>query len=119
MSRIGDKAFKGSTFTLAIAGIAIRAVSNGFRAFQNRLAVTRLTDLDDRALKDIGLLRTDVAAALALPLHQDPSRHLVSVAGEKRGAFSEAQAAACHRVEPARLRRPDVAVTAVAAARPC
>lgn len=45
-------------------------------ALHNRLAVQRLADLDDRALKDIGLVRSEVAGALAAPLHVDPSRLL-------------------------------------------
>ena len=45
-------------------------------ALRNRRAVMRLTDLDDRALKDIGLLRADVEGALLEPLHKDPSKVL-------------------------------------------
>jgi uncharacterized protein YjiS (DUF1127 family) len=46
------------------------------RALRHRREVMRLTDLDDRALKDIGLLRGDVEGALLEPLHKDPSRVL-------------------------------------------
>ena len=45
-------------------------------ALRNRRQVMRLTDLDDRALKDIGLLRADVEGALLEPLHKDPSKLL-------------------------------------------
>jgi len=45
-------------------------------ALRNRREVMRLTDLDDRALKDIGLLRADVEGALLEPLHKDPSKLL-------------------------------------------
>jgi len=45
-------------------------------ALRNRREVMRLTDLDDRALKDIGLLRADVEGALLEPLHKDPSKVL-------------------------------------------
>jgi uncharacterized protein YjiS (DUF1127 family) len=45
-------------------------------ALRNRRQVMRLTDLDDRALKDIGLLRADVEGALLEPLHKDPSKVL-------------------------------------------
>ena len=45
-------------------------------ALRNRRQVMRLTDLDDRALKDIGLLRAVVEGALLEPLHKDPSKVL-------------------------------------------
>ena len=54
------------------------------RAFANRGAVHRLAHLDDRALRDIGLTRSDVAGALAQPLLTDPSQVLVSRRGRAR-----------------------------------
>ena len=39
----------------------------------NRRDVTRMLDLDDRMLKDIGLTRNDVLGALGSRLAQDPS----------------------------------------------
>ena len=46
------------------------------RAARNRHHVSALSDLDDHLLRDIGLERTDVLAALAQPRHRDPSRML-------------------------------------------
>jgi uncharacterized protein YjiS (DUF1127 family) len=46
------------------------------KALRHRREVLRLADLDDRALKDIGLLRADVEGALLEPLHKDPSKVL-------------------------------------------
>ncbi|HEX8168689.1 MAG TPA: DUF1127 domain-containing protein [Beijerinckiaceae bacterium] len=46
------------------------------KALRHRREVLRLADLDDRALKDIGLLRSDVEGALLEPLHKDPSKVL-------------------------------------------
>jgi uncharacterized protein YjiS (DUF1127 family) len=71
---------------LALAGarkvaVVIVPVSTAIR---NRLAVQRLADLDDRALKDIGLVRSDVAGALAVPLHVDPSALLADRCGARR-----------------------------------
>ena len=76
---------RGSTFTMALAGMLLRAVKSFAVALRNRRQVGRLTDLDDRALKDIGLTRSDVTAALAQPFLRDPSIHLTSVAGGTRG----------------------------------
>ena len=74
----------GSTFTLALAGLAFRAVSRVVAALKNRRQVASLAGMDDRALKDIGLMRSDVRAALSSPFFVDPSLHLVDVAGYKR-----------------------------------
>ena len=65
---------------LSAVFVAARAVGRGagktVRALNHRGAVHRLTHLDDRALKDIGLTRGDVEGALAQPLLVDPSRVL-------------------------------------------
>jgi uncharacterized protein YjiS (DUF1127 family) len=47
------------------------------RAISDRQDVKRLMELDDRALKDIGLTRSDVDGALAEPLFRNPSAVLV------------------------------------------
>jgi uncharacterized protein YjiS (DUF1127 family) len=47
-----------------------------WKAVINRRAVARLSDLDDRLLRDIGVTRDDVRACLAEPYHVDPSRRL-------------------------------------------
>ena len=46
------------------------------RAITNRWAVRSLRHYDDRMLKDIGLVRSDITAALDAPLYEDPSQHL-------------------------------------------
>jgi uncharacterized protein YjiS (DUF1127 family) len=46
------------------------------RAARNRRHVVALGELDDHLLRDIGLQRADVLAALAQPRHRDPSRML-------------------------------------------
>jgi uncharacterized protein YjiS (DUF1127 family) len=45
-------------------------------AARNRQHVAALGELDDHLLRDIGLERTDVLAALAQPRYRDPSRML-------------------------------------------
>jgi uncharacterized protein YjiS (DUF1127 family) len=76
----------GSTFTAAMVGIVLRAARQFVRNLTNRFEVRGLHQLDDRALKDIGLMRSDVDAALNLPLHIDPSLHLADVAGGGRAS---------------------------------
>lgn len=53
------------------------------RALRHRREVWQLTEFDERALHDIGLVRSDVIGALAQPLHSDPSVILAERA-EKR-----------------------------------
>ena len=55
-------------------------------ALKNRRAVMTLLDMDDRMLRDIGLVRTDVTSALASPPLTDPSFRLAEFAGERRAA---------------------------------
>ena len=54
------------------------------RVMRHRREVMRLAELDDRTLKDIGLLRSDVAGALAESYGTDPSRILVTRRHERR-----------------------------------
>jgi uncharacterized protein YjiS (DUF1127 family) len=101
----------GSTFTLALAGVAVRAVRLFAAALKNRSQVRSLHELDDRALKDIGLVRSDIVSALDQPLYLDPSQHLADVAGGGRNyqkpaiAHAVVSTAGLHRV-----RRPDADV---------
>ncbi|MDB5592613.1 MAG: hypothetical protein JWR86_3138 [Enterovirga sp.] len=68
---------------VAAAGGRLRAL---VRVLRHRSAVRRLLELDDRALKDIGLLRGDVLGVLARPLSSDPSAFLLVRAVERRAA---------------------------------
>jgi uncharacterized protein YjiS (DUF1127 family) len=95
----------GSTFTLALAGMAIRAVARVMTALKNRRQISSLAELDDRALKDIGLMRSDVHAALSGPFFHDPSVQLVNVAGYKRRTDSKASTLSAQDLN--RLRRED------------
>jgi uncharacterized protein YjiS (DUF1127 family) len=58
---------------------ALTLVNQIFRALRNRREVQSLTELDDRTLADIGLLRTDIFASLARPYFTDPSKALKDV----------------------------------------
>jgi uncharacterized protein YjiS (DUF1127 family) len=108
MTHSAPAAPKAATFTSALAAIALRAVSQTFIALKNRRQIASLADLDDRALKDIGLIRSDIDAALAMPLHSDPSLHLMDVSGHGRGGHKAA--ASLKAAELGRVRRKDAAV---------
>ena len=81
---------------LAVAG---RVVSGAFQrmmalttALRHRREIRSLADLDDRTLKDIGLIRSDVSSALSEPFYRNPSVVLVrSVdrAARTRRTFAE------------------------------
>ena len=64
----------------AVSGGAARAAAhsvtgtkNLVRAFVHRREVMRLSELDERGLKDIGLVRSDIDGALAVSWLSDPS----------------------------------------------
>ena len=64
------------------AGRAIvRGIVRLAQALRDRQEVKRLIEMDDRALKDIGLSRSDVDGALSEPLFRNPSAVLVRSVG--------------------------------------
>ena len=58
---------------------------------KGRREIGRLVELDDNALRDIGLTRTDVAGALAASLFRDPSFFLKQVCCGRPLRVSEIQ----------------------------
>ena len=66
-------ALPGST----VLGTFVRSLVDLAKTFQHRREVMNLAELDDRMLKDIGLTRSDVDAALAEPILHNPSWVLV------------------------------------------
>ena len=62
-----------SVLAQATRGVVIAAV--------NRRAVRELDQSDDRLLKDIGLTRGDLSAALDVPFYRDPSANLAAHSG--------------------------------------
>lgn len=57
----------------AIAGRVSLGIAVLWRAWKHRREVNDLLRLDDRMLKDIGLVRTDILGALEEPIGADPS----------------------------------------------
>jgi uncharacterized protein YjiS (DUF1127 family) len=51
----------------------VETVEQAVRAARHRREVSGLLELDERSLRDIGLMRSDVAGALAGPISEDPS----------------------------------------------
>lgn len=80
------------------AGIAVRcvaAVAMGvnarWRAFYGRRTARQLLELDDYMLRDIGITRGDVHAALSSPTPTDPTVRLRILAVERRAGRRAAQ----------------------------
>jgi uncharacterized protein YjiS (DUF1127 family) len=107
MTRAQPVAATGATFTLSLARATLHRLAQVWIALKNRRQVSRLADLDDRCLKDIGLMRSDIDAALGTPLHCDPSHHLMGITGHH---LSKPVGAGFSSVEMNLLRRPDAAV---------
>jgi uncharacterized protein YjiS (DUF1127 family) len=108
MTRVHQNAAIGATFSSSLAQMAFRAVKRVVTALKNRRQVTRLASLDDRCLKDIGLVRSDVDAALSTSVLQDPSHHLCDVTGHQ---VAKNAGVSLSRAEYNRLRRNDAVVT--------
>jgi len=68
-----------------VAKVAAR-LRSVWRAWRNRRQVMPLLAFDDRMLSDIGLTRSDVTGALALPAGDDPSLRLARASRERRDA---------------------------------
>jgi uncharacterized protein YjiS (DUF1127 family) len=98
-----------------VSVVATRIVTRGItgvisfsKAILNRREIMRLTELDERGLKDIGLVRSDVEGALATSWLRDPSTclaarsnaasHVASVRREEGGRQAQA------KTEPVRAR---------------
>ena len=92
-----------------LAGAAVRGMRALARALAHRQDVKRLAELDDRALKDIGLVRGDVAGALAEPFHKDPSTVLMVRRVERRARANmvEVTGGDAARPEARAARRPE------------
>ena len=84
-----------AAFAEASRGVVIAAV--------NRRAIRELDQSDDRLLKDIGLTRGDVSAALDVPFYRDPSANLAAHSGGRSLAAIEHTGSAYLRRDAAAL----------------
>ena len=82
-----------------VVEVSAARVAAVWRAVQNRRAVGRLSEWDDRMLGDIGLTRNDLNSALAGRVTEDPSARLKVFSSERRSAIR-----AMHREEAVRRR---------------
>jgi uncharacterized protein YjiS (DUF1127 family) len=69
-----------------VAARVVTRLRSLWRAWRNRRLVMPLLAFDDRMLSDIGLTRSDVTGALALPTGEDPSIRLARASRERRDA---------------------------------
>ncbi|AOO80901.1 DUF1127 domain-containing protein [Bosea vaviloviae] len=83
----------------SVLGVVTRIAARGFagvtsltKAIIHRREVLRLTELDERGLKDIGLVRSDVEGALATSWLDDPSTILAARSGARSGVASARRA---------------------------
>lgn len=86
--------FTRKPFSFVAANVA-RGVVRGFtgvgaliRALVHRREILRLAELDERGLKDIGLVRSDIDGALATSWLDDPSIVLAARSAVRSGAAS-------------------------------
>ncbi len=63
----------------------LQALRNGFRLWSRRRTLTKVAELDDHLLADIGLKREDVRWALDLPFSHDPMPELLRRTGRGCG----------------------------------
>ena len=67
------------------AVLGVSGVKTVAKRIYNRIVANGLTDLDDRLLADIGLVRSDVSDALNTGLLEDPTTHLTRAARDRAG----------------------------------
>ena len=77
-----------SVVATRVAAQGIAGVISFAKAVVNRREIMRLSELDERGLKDIGLVRSDVEGALATSWLKDPSTCLAARSGSASSVAS-------------------------------
>lgn len=70
----------------AIVKAVVSAIAAWRTAVRNRREVAMLMEAEDGVLRDLGLTRLDVSAALSEPMWRDPSARLLIWSVERRAA---------------------------------
>lgn len=102
-----------------VATLTFRPVNAIVKALIHRREVMRLGELDERGLKDIGLVRSDLDGALSVSWLSDPSLILAERSSARHGVASLRRQAAlqqAERIAPAVPARPAPVVSARRAA---
>jgi len=71
-------------FIRSLAAATLWLARKPVHFYQSRSVLTELSGMSDHELSDIGLTRTDVAAAAAVPSDIDPTAVLAGLAQERR-----------------------------------
>ncbi len=98
-----------------VVTLAIKPAAFLVKALIHRREVMRLGELDERGLKDIGLVRSDLDGALAVSWLSDPSVILAERSSARSGAASLRRQAALQQIA---LREAPATKAASAAAQP-
>ncbi|PBB16485.1 DUF1127 domain-containing protein [Mesorhizobium sp. WSM4313] len=73
----------------AVATRVLNALANAYVAWKNRRAFYRLGEMSDAELADIGLTRSDLHVAVAVPFGRDPTVKLRAIASERADTIED------------------------------
>lgn len=89
------------SLSLAVVAVVGRVATRIAAAWQARRVARQLCDLDDYMLRDMGITRLDLMAALAGPVLADPTEALAERAAENRMNLRAARRATLATLEDA------------------
>ncbi|MDP3255282.1 DUF1127 domain-containing protein, partial [Bosea sp. (in: a-proteobacteria)] len=89
-----------------VVTLTLKPVNAIVKALIHRREVMRLGELDERGLKDIGLVRSDLDGALAVSWLSDPSLILAERSSARHGVASLRRQAALQQAERAAWAQP-------------
>ncbi|MBK5565365.1 DUF1127 domain-containing protein [Ensifer sp. 2YAB10] len=65
----------------------VAMLTSVWRQLRNRYAISRLNDMDDRQLLDMGLKREDVREAITSPFFENPASYLTRASRNRASLF--------------------------------